>query len=126
MLRLVPDPENEYDKCAIGVYRDRVGQIGFIGNHLSEEVADHLEDGGHAYATVIEITGGTSEKPTRGVNIEVILCQTATEPRKVKRPVKPKKPSKPIMKPSEPNAAEALAGCMVIMLVLALLYMWAY
>ena len=74
------DPENEYDNCAIEVYREHKGllgtsyhQIGFLGRHLAPRIVEHMENGGQAGAYIEDITGGTYSKPTRGVNIRIIL-----------------------------------------------------
>lgn len=74
------DPKNEYDNCAIEVYREHKGllgtsyhQIGFLGRHLAPRIVEHMENGGQAGAYIEDITGGTYSKPTRGVNIRIIL-----------------------------------------------------
>ena len=72
-LSLRHDPENEHDDCAIEVHRLGVGQIGFIGRHRNAEIVEFLEGGGQPYARITDITGGTPDKPTLGVNIDVFL-----------------------------------------------------
>ena len=79
ILSLRHDPENEHDSCAVEVHRLGVGQIGFIGRHLNAEIVSHIEDGGQVYTRIIEITGGSSDKPTLGVNIEIVLSEPDDE-----------------------------------------------
>lgn len=76
MLHLVPRPDNPHDPGAVAVmfsyrrwFRERQGQIGWLNAELAEQITTHIDQGGHAYAQVKEITGGTLRHPTYGVNI---------------------------------------------------------
>ena len=74
-LLLVHDPQNPHDANAVEVrVANKPGnpQIGFLGRELAVEVATHLRYG-DAGAEVMHVSGGTKEKPTRGVNIRIFL-----------------------------------------------------
>ena len=73
-LILVREPDNPYDRFAVGVWhRGTDSQIGYIGRHLAPEIAEHMDSGKAATAFIIEFTGGTREKPAVGINIEIFL-----------------------------------------------------
>ena len=74
-LALVPNPDNRHDPKAVKVWCGRE-QIGHLSRSAAVEVTDHLDEGGTAFAQVLEVTGGTAEKPTLGVNIRVFLEET--------------------------------------------------
>lgn len=88
-LFLLHDPENEYDNNAVIVYRsertwwgnERYGQIGFLGRHVAPQVVEHIEEYGEesALAVITSLAGGTWRKPTRGVNIKVMLVGTSPD-----------------------------------------------
>lgn len=70
-LRLVREPDNEFDAAAIAVYCEGA-QIGYLPSHLTNEYAADI-DAGHIEmsARVKEVTGGSGNKPSLGVNIIV-------------------------------------------------------
>lgn len=78
-VALVREPNNEHDKNAVAVrvegraliFFSVTGRIGYLPREIAWEVAEHLDRGGGISARVVEITGGTSGKPTRGVVLEV-------------------------------------------------------
>lgn len=70
-LILLPDPDNQYDPWAIKVLNSSNKQIGFIESRLAKDVWRHLDNGNKVEVIVKEVTGGSKEKPTRGVNIEI-------------------------------------------------------
>ena len=78
-LFLLPEPNNPHDHYAVAVYRKswwgHYQQIGYLGRHISPDVSEHISSGGTALAQIINLTGGTRDKPARGVNIVVMLLE---------------------------------------------------
>lgn len=80
-LILKRELDNPYDSHAIGVWvkfkawfrPEKEYQIGYLNRQVAKEVAEHIDPGGTAKAKITNITGGTKDKETRGVNIEVTL-----------------------------------------------------
>ena len=64
------EPNNEYDMNAIKVM---VGKrhIGYLNAELAREVCAESRKGARYSAVIKDITGGTRDKPTRGVNLEI-------------------------------------------------------
>jgi single-stranded-DNA-specific exonuclease len=62
---------SQYSRNEIGVYV--AFQIGHVNPELADLLAPIIDQGGVVRAHVTEITGGTEEKPTRGVNVEFTL-----------------------------------------------------
>jgi len=56
-VTLVRDADNAYDKCAIAVHNSAGSQLGFLPAG-DVRLADHLDSGGAATATVVAVTGG--------------------------------------------------------------------
>ena len=83
-LELTPEPNNSVDPNAIAVYRERrwFGRGGEQLGYLPAEILDILQRQGEAEpdlvieAEITDLTGGTPEKPTRGVNILITLRDT--------------------------------------------------
>jgi len=77
-IMLRREPNNPYDSNAVGVwilaralwvFTDDV-QIGYLpAGHVAEEIARHMDRGGTVTGEIVNITGGTHDKPTLGVNI---------------------------------------------------------
>jgi hypothetical protein len=80
-LLLKQDPDNEHDPNAIAVMfvnkrrlrSDELLCIGYIGRELAAELIGHMAKGKGISATVKEITGGTRDKPTLGVNLQIYI-----------------------------------------------------
>jgi single-stranded-DNA-specific exonuclease len=76
-LILKREPSNPYDANAVAVWIKARAlifftaevQIGYLNEELAEEMARHIDRGGKLTGSITEVTGGTYEKPTRGVNI---------------------------------------------------------
>lgn len=73
-LRVVPEPENEYDPNAAGVWRvnatgQPIGKVGFVPKDEAPLVGRSARDGYEVWAHVREVTGGTEDYPTRGLRI---------------------------------------------------------
>ena len=69
-LYLRHDPDNEYSDFAIEVHHGPPGhetQIGFLEDDLASNLLNHLS------VNILDVTGGTRDKPTRGVNMEILL-----------------------------------------------------
>ena len=69
-LLLLPEPENEHDPNAVGVWLITGGEPLQIG-YLDKRLASELERGQNYHAVVEQVTGGTADKPTHGVNIQI-------------------------------------------------------
>ncbi|MCZ6556600.1 MAG: HIRAN domain-containing protein, partial [SAR324 cluster bacterium] len=70
-LALVREPLNSHDSNAVAIFTMSGQQLGYISRDLSAEIAERLDRGSPVTARISDITGGTAERPTFGVNIEV-------------------------------------------------------
>lgn len=77
-LELRPEPDNPYDPNAVAVWFHRrvllAGKdwhLGYLNPSRAKQVLMLLAEGKKLTATVTEVTGGTKEKPDRGVNIVI-------------------------------------------------------
>jgi single-stranded-DNA-specific exonuclease len=70
-LILKREPENPYDKNAVAVLGENGEQIGYLGRDNAEWVARLMDEGKSLEARVKWVTGGTRDKPSRGVVIDV-------------------------------------------------------
>jgi hypothetical protein len=76
-LTLIREPNNQYDRNAIGVWiTARVlifftgrAQIGYLNATIAAELARFLDSGKTVHCKITEITGGTLGKKNLGVNI---------------------------------------------------------
>lgn len=69
-LILIAEPENEFDKFAVGAWINCKGalhQIGYLDSRLAAEVTRLTAKGGGAAATIEVVTGGTPQHETLGV-----------------------------------------------------------
>ena len=81
-LVLRPEPDNPEDPEATAVFvRTDKGdlQIGYITSDANRTVSSDLADGETVSAKITEITGGSLQKPTRGVNIEIAIGDQPSE-----------------------------------------------
>ncbi|MCJ7701185.1 MAG: hypothetical protein MUO62_06345 [Anaerolineales bacterium] len=69
-LLLMREP-NQYSYNNIGIYL--AYQVGYINPEIAAMLAPHLDEGRVVEACITDITGGSQEKPTRGVNVEYTL-----------------------------------------------------
>ncbi len=69
-LLLIREP-NQYSHNNIGVYI--AYQVGYVTPDMAEILAPYLDAGGGAEARITDITGGSEDKPTQGVNVEYTL-----------------------------------------------------
>jgi len=65
-LFLLREP-NQYSYDNIGVYI--AFQIGYVNPELADELAPLIDEGVPIEAQITDITGGTEDKPTQGVNV---------------------------------------------------------
>lgn len=78
-LILIRDEENEHSDSAVGIwvatgFFRQLKQIGFVTAEASSTVAEYLDDNENsARAVITEVTGGSGDKPSYGVNIEITL-----------------------------------------------------
>jgi len=66
-LLLIREP-NQYSPDNIGVYV--AYQVGYVNPELARELAHLIDVGIPVEARITDITGGSEDKPTRGVNVE--------------------------------------------------------
>jgi hypothetical protein len=76
---LLPDPSNAYDSAAVKICVARL-QIGFVPADCAPRISEYLTCGYEYESRVLDVTGGTDEKPTRGVNIEAAFWRGGTRP----------------------------------------------
>ena len=72
-VKLIRNSRNRHDKNAIEVHVFHRGHIGFIPREEAESLAPFIDGGGKAEAYIAELTGGTPDKPTIGVILQVTL-----------------------------------------------------
>lgn len=74
-LLLEPEPDNPKDPNAVAVWVP-VGQIGYIERgQLAADLHRYLRTNIQVTAEISGLTGGTTEQPTRGVNISIHIWQ---------------------------------------------------
>jgi len=71
-LLLLREPD-AYSYNNIGVYV--AYQIGQVNPEVADLLAPLLDQGGLVQAQITEITGGTEDKPTRGVNVAFTIYE---------------------------------------------------
>ena len=72
-LELQHDAYNEYSISAIKILRSNGQQIGHVRNELAASVLDDVADGYRVFGIITDITGGTRDKPMRGVNYALLI-----------------------------------------------------
>ena len=76
-VTLIREPNNEYDNNAVGVWIKARSfifftadvQIGYLNADIAPEIARHMDRGNKMFCEITEVTGGTHDKQTLGVNI---------------------------------------------------------
>lgn len=71
LLLLIREKDNPHDPNAIAVYRATNEQIGYISADIAEELAPDMDSDVPISVRISDLTGGTPEKPSRGVNLEI-------------------------------------------------------
>jgi single-stranded-DNA-specific exonuclease len=69
-LRLVRQPDNEFDACACAVFDARGDQVGFFNRRLAAALAPAIDAGAAYDVTVADVTGG-EDGASWGVNVLV-------------------------------------------------------
>jgi hypothetical protein len=97
-LILKREPDNPADSNAISVWIkarflgfDGEVQIGYLSREVAEELAPVIDGGGEVAAKISDVTGGTNEKATRGVNIQIE--KSATKAKHIASTPRGEKPS---------------------------------
>ncbi len=72
-LILEPESDNPHDKNAVKVLTTSGKQIGYLNQSLAYDISPKLKYGDKVNVSIKEITGGTKDKPTLGVNIQVTI-----------------------------------------------------
>lgn len=79
-LVLGREPDNEYDPFAVSVwypkrrlFGKKLLQLGYLSANRAEEIAPMLDKKWRYSCVVQDVTGGTRQKKTRGVNIRIEL-----------------------------------------------------
>ncbi len=78
-LTLRLEDDNPYDRNAIALLTNAGEQVGYLNARLASDVRDWLGCGERVSVTVKEVTGGTPDKPTRGVNILVTVAAVSLD-----------------------------------------------
>ncbi len=74
-LSMVREPKNSFNSNAIGVYCAG-HQIGYLRSEIAEQYAPDIDAGDLVLSgRITEITGGTRDKPTLGVNIVLSMTE---------------------------------------------------
>jgi hypothetical protein len=72
-LLLIHDAYNEHSIFTTKVLRMSGEQLGHAPEYMAEKIVEEIEDGYKATGVVTAVTGGTIDKPTRGVNFAVFF-----------------------------------------------------
>jgi hypothetical protein len=72
-LRLVREPNNQYDPCAVAVHRLTGEQLGYLSRDVAAEIAPRLDRGSPVDVEVAQVTGGGwwIFRKTRGINVRI-------------------------------------------------------
>ena len=76
-VKLIRNPRNKHDKNAIEVHVFHRGQIGFIPRETAQGLASSMDDGDKVEARIAELTGGTLDKPTMGVTLQITITSAS-------------------------------------------------
>jgi HIRAN domain len=86
-LTLKPEPGNRFDPHAVAVLTAAGEQIGYLKRERAAELAEFFSLHEAIPAVITEVTGGTPEKPTRGVNIEAEIPPDLEAPAPARAPI---------------------------------------
>lgn len=70
-LALRREPDNAQDQNAVAVFRENGDQVGYLSASVAERLAPLLDARAPITAVVSEVTGGTEDHPSYGVNIRI-------------------------------------------------------
>ncbi|NMC30717.1 MAG: hypothetical protein GYA45_11675 [Pelolinea sp.] len=82
-VKLIREPNNKYDKKAIGVWvrgkgflsKEHDHQVGYLNKEQAAEFAPILDAGHTVEAAVKKVVGGTADKPHYGLIIEIFKTE---------------------------------------------------
>jgi hypothetical protein len=74
-LLLLREPRNPRDPSAIAVIRADDTQLGYVPAALARRLAPLLDRGAEAQGRVLTVTGGTPDKPTFGLVIQILILE---------------------------------------------------
>ena len=101
VLSLEREPDNPADPNAIKVSREDGPQIGYIPAHTARDLAKKMDAGEPVYAVISEITGGTEDKPTTGINLKITIGGAP---------------------PTGDGCAAAILGCVIVIALVIILF----
>lgn len=67
------DRDNGFSRNAIGVFREGGDQLGNVPEYVARDFAPLMDSGMESTAILLNITGGTRDKPTCGVNVVMFV-----------------------------------------------------
>jgi hypothetical protein len=70
-LTLRREPDNPQDPNAVAVFRENGDQVGYLSASVAEQLAPLLDADAPITAEVSEVTSGTADRPSFGVNIRI-------------------------------------------------------
>jgi hypothetical protein len=79
------EPDNAYSEFAIQVLRENGEQIGHAPEYLAERICEQNEKGYRSFGVVKCVTGGTPDKPTRGVNFLTVFVAEGVSPEELQQ-----------------------------------------
>ena len=82
-LILRHQPDNAYSEFAVQVLRKNGQQIGHAPEYLAEWICKELRAGYRAAGVIRNVTGGTPDKPTRGVNFLAVFAAEDVTPKEL-------------------------------------------
>jgi HIRAN domain-containing protein len=69
--RIVAEDDNPVDTNALALLAPDGRQVGYVNSRLARDMRKWLAEGCRIELSVSDLTGGTPDKPTRGVNVLV-------------------------------------------------------
>ena len=82
MVALVREPDNPHDPAAIAVWTADRRQLGYLPAATAADLAGDMDSGVPAVARIANVTGGTAERPTIGVNLQIMIFDKLRQPPK--------------------------------------------
>lgn len=73
-VALIRKLDNPYSEYATAVVRNYGQQIGYVPEYLAAEVCDEMELGYRVCGLIKDLTGGTADRPIRGVNLLIVFA----------------------------------------------------
>ena len=67
------DVDNQYSIFATEILRTNGDQLGYAPEYLAEKIVNEIDNGCNVVGAIADLTGGTFDQPTRGVNFCVFF-----------------------------------------------------